>query len=223
MTNTRRALCAGLATLVIAPMAGSAIRSDTSFSRVYKLGDKATYRLTHTFKDGSAGADTVEVDVTATKLLDHGRAELAIHFHDAHFQDGSPLPPDVTVSTGDHNIPASFSPSGPNAQVFLPFFFLAGFTFDAPVKVGDTAHASAWPEAAMGFDATATILQSAADQVKEQLKGKATTQGHPIADITMTITDRAADGSLVTADAELTFGSFVQDLNFTRVDAEPKK
>ncbi|MFI5385375.1 MAG: hypothetical protein ACHQ50_04555 [Fimbriimonadales bacterium] len=220
--NRNLIVAVGLGTsLLAASLALGVDQEGTPFTRIYKLGEKVTYSTSHGLKGGQASAETLDVELTVKKLLDRGRAELGVHFSDVHSSDPrDAATPDLTLATGDHNMPTGFSPKDRTAEAALPFLFLASSTIDKPVKVGDEAPLK-WHSDLVGFDGTIKVLEISTEKktLKALIKVKMDVQGNVAGDLTFTSSYNLIDGSLIASVGEFPMGSMVQEFKFSRKQA----
>ena len=188
------------------------------FTRTYKLGEKVSYTASHGMKDSARAAETLDVDLTVTKALEQGTAELRVHFANVHTSNPDDAgTPDLTVPMAKHNMPTGFSPRDRTAEAALPFLFLAASTVGKPVKVGDEEPMS-WQSDLMGFEGSTKVLEITTDQkrLKALIKVKVNIQGNFVGDLTFTSNYDLADGSLIASTGEFVVGSLVQEFKFTR-------
>lgn len=213
------AVLIGCSLLACAGAAGSP-QEAVPFSRVYKVGEKTTYVVTHAVTFAGLHTMSVEVDLTVKKLLDEGRAQVLAHFSNFRSSDANDttkIPADLTLQTTANNMPAKFTPTNGSVDILLPMLFLAASTADKPVKAGDEIPFS-WDCEAMGLHGSTKIVEIDATKkvLKTLVKTKVSIQGTDSGEFTFNSTFDLADCSLASSKGDFTVAGLKQDLTFTR-------
>jgi len=187
------------------------------FARTYTVGEKESYSASQSLKNTADSASSVDIDLTVTKLLDQGKADIGVHFSDLKVAPGAgALAPDLTLATGPNNMPVDFSPKDRTTEATLPFMFLAGATMDKQAIVGDEAPLK-WHCSLIDFDGTIKVLEiSDKKTLRARIKVAVGVQGLKLGDMTLTSDYSLPDCSLIGSSGEFTIGAIVQDFKFTK-------
>ncbi|HTQ11166.1 MAG TPA: hypothetical protein VMI31_13950 [Fimbriimonadaceae bacterium] len=205
---------------LLVPMTSFA-QAGTPFARAYKLGEKTTYHVTHVVKFMGTHSMSIDIQLTAAKLLDKGRAELGVHWSNLQkdADDETAMPNDFSFKTAANNLPDHFAITQGSTTFYALFLMLASATADKPVTVGDEIPIN-WDGADgnLAFKGTIKILEISAEKkrLKALVKVKTTLGGQDAGEFALTSTYDTTDGSLVQSVGAFTVAGNAQEFTFTR-------